>query len=78
LVYAAYHARGVVAAIAAFLFMSFCYGGGAAFMFVVASSFLCFLFHAVGLWLPISSYVAGGITLFITIGLDRPQRNLQP
>jgi hypothetical protein len=71
LIYLAYEARGILAAIAAFALLSLCYGAGPALMFAAASSFICFYYHAVGLWLPIASYVAAGVMLFVAIRLRR-------
>lgn len=78
LIYLAYEARGFLVALAAFALLSFCCGAGPALMFAVASSFLSFFFHAVGLWLPIASYVAGAFMLFVAIRLNRVRRLANP
>ena len=77
-IYLAYEARGFLAAFLAFAMLSLFYGVGPALMFAVASSYLCFYFHAVGPWLPIASYVAGGFMLFVTIRLMRVRRLTNP
>jgi hypothetical protein len=77
-IYLAYEARGLLAAFAVFAFLSLCYGAGPALMFAVASSFLCFRFHVVGLWLPIVAYVAAVILLFVALRLHRVRRLIDP
>ena|SRR2546429_344407 len=78
LIYLAYEVRGFLAAFATFAFLSLCYGAGPSLMFAVASSFLCFRFHAVGRWLPIASYVAAGIMLFVAIRVHRVRKLTDP
>jgi hypothetical protein len=78
LIYAAYSARGVLAATLALIFMSICYGAGPAFMFAVASTFLCFLLKQVGVWLPVTAYVLAAITLYVTVHVMRAQRITNP
>lgn len=65
LIYLAYQAKDPLATFLAFASLFFIYGFGPAPMFAVASSFLYFYFHAVGIWLPILSYAVAAIPLAI-------------
>lgn len=78
LIYLVFEARGFVAAFLAFILLSICYKLGPAPMFAVASSFLCFYFHAVDLWLPILSYIVAAITLFVTLQIERARKAVDP
>lgn len=76
-IYLTYEQRGVLVAFLALMLLSLCYGAGPALMLAVASSFLCFHFHVVGMWLPIISYVVAVILLFSTLQANRTLNTLQ-
>jgi hypothetical protein len=78
LIYLVFRDRGFLAAFFAFLLLSVCYMFGPAPMFAVASSFLCFYFHAIGFWLPILSYIVAAITLIVSIQIDRARKAVDP
>ncbi len=74
LIYRVLVAHGFLAALAAFVGLSLAYKFGQPFMFMIASSFLCFACKAVGIWLPIVSYVVGAILLYVDVKVDNFQR----
>jgi hypothetical protein len=78
LVYLVFRAFGFVAAFGCFLGLSFVYNLGASPMFAVASSVLTFYFHAVGLWLPITSYVLAALLLYIDTFVDGLKQRVDP
>ena len=67
LLYLIFTARGFLTTLVAFFLLGISYRLGPAPMFAVASSILCFYFHAVGIWLPVISYVIAAITLYLAI-----------
>jgi hypothetical protein len=78
LIYRMYAAHGFVLAFVAFLGLGFVYKFGVSPIFAVAASILCFYFNAVGVWLPVTSYVAGAITLYADLKRDNLRRRVDP
>ena len=67
---------GWLSSVVAFVVLSFSYKFGTAPLFMVAASYLSFGLNAVGVWLPILSYVLGAIDLTIAFRLYREAKNL--
>ena len=65
--YLAFSTSGILAAVLLLVFLGFCYRFGVALVFVTAASFLHFTFHAVGLWLPITSYITAISTFAVAV-----------
>jgi hypothetical protein len=78
LIYRVFAARGFLLAFFAFIALSIVYKFGVSPMFAVAASLLCFYFKAVGLWLPVTSYVVGAILLYVDVKKDKLLRRLEP
>ena len=74
LIYLVYSASAAGPAAGMFMLMSFVYWFGPSPMFAVAASILCFHFEAVGLWLPVVSYVMAAVLLYVDLGVDRLTR----
>jgi hypothetical protein len=74
LIYRVYEANGVALAIGAFVALSLIYKFGASPMFAVATSFLCFKYRAIGIWLPVLSYVLGSVLLYVDAKVDKLAR----
>ena len=71
-------ARGFVWAFIAFVGLSFIYKFGASPMFAVAASVLSFYFNAVGVWLPVTSYVVAAPLLYVDLKRDNLWRRIDP
>lgn len=78
LIYRVFAARGFLLAFLAFVALGFVYKFGVSPMFAVAASVLCFYFKAVGLWLPVTSYVVAAILLYVDLKRDRLRRRVDP
>jgi len=77
LIYRVFAAHGPLLAFLVFLALSLVHFLGEAPMFAVSASVLCWYFKAVGLWLPVTSYVTGTIGLYVfltTIALNVSDR----
>lgn len=78
LIYRVFVAYGFWAALACFVGLSLVYGLGISPMFAVAASVLCFYFKAIGVWLPIISYILAIILLYFDIQVDNLRRRVDP
>jgi hypothetical protein len=76
LVYRAFSAHGVFAALGALIMLGIVYQFGASPLFAVAASILCFHVKIVGLWLPVTSYVIGAILFYADMKRDNLLRRL--
>lgn len=78
LIYRIFAARGFLLAFFAFVGLSFVYRFGVSPMFAVAASALCFGYGAVGIWLPVISYILAAILLYVDLKHDNLRRRVDP
>ena len=78
LLYRVFHAKGFWMSLLAFAGLSLLCKFGFSPTFAVASSFLCFHFHAVGIWLPLSSYVLAAVLLYVDFKRANLWRRIDP
>lgn len=78
LIYRVFAARGFWLAFFAFIGLSLIYRFGVSPMFAVAASVLCFYFSAVGMWLPLISYVSALVLLYVDLKRDNLRRRVDP
>jgi hypothetical protein len=78
LIYRVFVAQGFLLAAVAFVGLSSVYKFGVSPMLAVAASALCFYFKAVGMWLPIISYVVAVLLLYVDLRRDNLQRRVGP
>lgn len=75
LIYLAYAAHGIALAVALLFFFTIAiFPFGTAPLFVLAASILSFYIHAVGAWLPVTSYVTAAIALYVDLRTYRLRR----
>ena len=77
-IYRVFAARGFFLALLAFAALSLVYKFGVSPMFAVAASVLCFYFSAVGVWLPVMSYILAAILLYVDLKRDSLKRRVDP
>lgn len=78
LIYRVFAAGGFLLAFLAFIALSFVFKFGLSPMFAVAASVLCFYFNAVGLWLPVLSYIVAAVLLYVDFKRDSLRRRVDP
>jgi hypothetical protein len=78
LIYRAFAAHGLWIALLFFVGLALVYKFGASPMFAVAASALCFGYHAVGVWLPLVSYVLAAISLYVDLRCEKLHRRVDP
>lgn len=78
LIYRAFAVRGFWVAVLVFVGLGFVYKFGISPMFAVAASGLCFGFKAVGIWLPLVSYVFAAVLLYVDLKRDKLKRRVDP
>jgi hypothetical protein len=78
LIYRTFAGHGFWIAVLVFVGLSFVYKFGISPMFTVAASALCFGYKAVGIWLPLISYVIAAVLLCVDLRRDRLKRRVDP
>jgi len=76
--YRVFATRGLLLAFLAFIALSVVYKFGISPLFAVSASVLSFYLNAVGVWLPVTSYVLAAILLYVDLKRDSLRRRVDP
>ncbi len=78
LLYVVYQSAGLLAACIGFIGLCIVYKFGLSPMWALAASVLAFKYGSVGVWLPVVSYIAAAMLLYVDFRMDSLKRRVDP